>query len=255
MIDKRTRRQADGLHALFEALATGGREPIIEIEDWQDHLAGRRRLNRSGVGRWFMSALRCEWMPLEVPTPLCAALTDDVYGYLETRPGPWATVLGHILRVAGTAVWLASQRGIDEETVYLIALYHDLGKLDEWDTGIPHAELGARYAERDLTGEIPARKLLAITGAIRGHPDRPPPSWLAARALHDADKLDKIGATGLIRRIGKTEDVDEACLGADRMLYEAETFPHPCLAASTALLQPKLAFARTVERLIDEACP
>ncbi|MBN1122383.1 MAG: HD domain-containing protein [Anaerolineae bacterium] len=255
MIDNRTRRQSDSLRALFDTLATGGREPIVEIEDWRDHLAGNRRLNRSGVGRWFMTALRHEWMPLDIPTPLCAALTDDATSYLETRPGPWATVLGHILRVAGTAGWLASQRGIDEETVYLTALYHDLGKLDEWDTGVPHAELGARYAERDLTGEISARKLLTITEAIRVHPDRPPPSWLAARALHDADKLDKIGATGLIRRISKMEDIEEACLGADRTLYEAETFPRPCLAASTALLQPKLAFARTVERLIDEICP
>lgn len=248
-------RQASGLIRLFRSLAIGGRQPIITLEDWEDHLNRQPDLRQTAVKRWYLSALRHEWLPHEPPSSLCAVLSEEVESYLETRLGPWATILGHILRVAGNTVWLAERARIDPEAAYIAALFHDMGKLDEWDTGRPHATLGAQYAAEQLSGELPRHTIQTICEAIADHGYRPALSQKVARVLHDADKLDKIGATGLIRRIGKTDNLQDACLNAERTIYEAIDFPPPCLAITEDLLQPRLAFTRTIERLLDHTCP
>jgi putative nucleotidyltransferase with HDIG domain len=249
-----TEPRTSALRWLFDALATGGREPIITLDDWQAHLTRSPYMQKASITRWFLAALRHEWRAPEPPTPLCVALTENVQAHLESRQGPWATVWGHIRRVAGNALWLAGWSSVDPEAAYLAALFHDAGKLDEWDTGRPHAELGAEMVVRRLRGKLPADTLKAIQDAIAIHPDRPPSSWKVAGVLHDADKLDKVGAAGLIRRLSKTGDRVEACLGARRTLDEAETFPPPALSVTETLLRPKLAFAHTLAGLIDEAC-
>jgi hypothetical protein len=93
-----------------------------------------------------------------------------------------------------------------------------------------------------------------IDDAIQIHPDRPPSSWKVACALHDADKLDKVGAAGLARRLSTAANHADACLGAYRTLDEAETLPALALPASEVLLRPKLAFVHTLEKLIDGVC-
>lgn len=243
-------QRAAGLRSLLKALATGGREPLLELSDWEDYLYDQRSLRHSSVLRWFLMALRHEWQPPSAPTALCAAVTDDVEASLRFQPGPWATVLGHILRVAGYAVWLAEESRIDPEAPYIAALFHDYDKLNEWDKGLSHAELGARHVTRVLAGELPRDVIAAIQDAIAIHPDRPAPSWSVARVLHDADKLDKVGATGLLRRVSKTEDLDDAYTEAERTLDDAEFFPPPCLAATRKLLNAKLAFTRTLGELL-----
>jgi hypothetical protein len=248
-------RQASSLAHLFRALAVGGRQPVITLEDWEDHLGNQPGLRQTSVKRWYLAALRHEWQSPDPPSSLCALLSEEVEIYLETRPGPWATILGHILRVTGNAVFLAERSQVDPEAACLAALFHDMGKLDEWDTGRPHAVLGAQYAAEQLDGELPRHTIRVIGEAITNHGYRPAPSQKVARVLHDADKLDKIGATGLIRRISKTDNLRDACLNAERTVYEALDFPPPCLAATEGLLRPKLAFTRTIERLLDDACP
>ena len=251
---ERLRRQGAALRRLLNALATGGREPIISLEDWEEHLGRQPSLLKTPVGRWFRAALRGEWQPAEPPTALCAFLTDEIEATVRAQPGPWATVWGHILRVAGYAVRLAGESGVDPQAAYLAALFHDACKLEEWDAGRPHAELGAELAVRTLGGELPAETLRAVRDAILIPPARPPLSWGIARVLHDADKLDKIGATGLIRRVSKAGDIEEACEGAERSVAEADAFPLPALLATDEFLRPKLAFALTLEKRLDEAC-
>jgi HD superfamily phosphodiesterase len=177
-----------------------------------------------------------------------------VRAYLESRRGPWATVWGHTGRVTGNALWLAERSGIDPEMTYLTALFHDAGKLDEAAAGRPHPELGAEMAGRWLRGRLPPDTLRVIRDAIWIHPDRPPTSMKVACTLHDADKLDKIGAAGLARRVSETENRTDACQSAQRTLDEAESLPALALPASEALLRPKLAFAHTLEGLIGEVC-
>jgi hypothetical protein len=249
-----TESRTGALRWLFDALTTDGREPIITPDDWLGYLTHQPGMRQTSITRWFLAALRYEWHAPEPPTPLCGALSRDIRAYLESREGPWATVWGHIQRVMGNALWLAKRGDIDLEAVYLAALFHDAGKLDEWDAVRPHAELGAEMAGRALQGKLPPDMLKAIDEAIRIHPDRPPSSWKVACALHDADKLDKVGAAGLARRLSAAENHADACLGAQRTLDEAQALPALTLPASETLLRPKLAFARTLERLIDGVC-
>jgi hypothetical protein len=114
--------------------------------------------------------------------------------------------------------------------------------------------MGAVYARRLLAGEVPNDQLDTIAQAIQIHPDRPPSGWRTACALHDADKLDKVGASGLLRRAAIGEDMEEACEGAWRMLDDAEALPSLCFRASEELLKPKLTFAHTLENIMDEVC-
>jgi putative nucleotidyltransferase with HDIG domain len=249
-----TESRISALRWLFDALAASGREPIITPDDCQDYLNRQPGMRQTSITRWFLAALRYEWHAPEPPTVLGITLAGDVRRYLESREGPWATVWGHIQRVAGNALWLARRGDVDLEAVYLAALYHDAGKLDELEAGRPHAELGAEMAWRALRGKMPADTLQAIDDAIQIHPDPPSSSWKVACVLHDADKLDKVGAAGLARRLSAAANHADACLGAYRTLDEAETLPAFALPASEALLRPKLAFARTLGKLIDGVC-
>lgn len=251
MHTRRSRRTADCL-ALLQALAAGGQQNLIEIEDWETFLQGCPALRGAAVSRWFLAALRHEWLPLDPPTSLCAQVTDHVQGYLSGRLADWAGLWGHITRVTGCAGWIAQRRGIDPEAAYLAAVLHDVCKLDETITGSPHEEASAVYAVSLLRGELPRRQLGFIVEAIRAHPDRPAPSWGVARVLFDADKLDKIGAAGLLRRASSAADIDEACAGAERMLDDADAFPALCMAVSTVLLRPRLAFCQTLEPLLPD---
>jgi hypothetical protein len=251
----RAAHHAPDLRTLFDALAVGGDAPLFDLDDWAEHLSAHPRLLRSPVGRWFWSALRCEWPPLDPPTPLCVEMTDHIRAYLAGRPsGPWATVYGHTLRVTGAMMRLVEGRRVDPEIVYLTGILHDVRKLDEWATGRGHESLGAQFAAEALRGELPARAVSEVRQAIDIHPDRPPLSWTVARLLHDADKLDKVGATGLLRRLTLAEDGDDACAGAERTLDDAAELPAPALDATYALLAPKLAFTATLGDLLPEIC-
>lgn len=246
--------RADDLGRLLDALAEGGRQHLTDLDDWRDHLASVNGLRHSPVRRWFECALRTEWPHVEPPSELCASVAEHVEGYLRGHEGPGWVVWGHICRVTGWAMWLADQHGADPEATYLIGILHDVCKLDEWEMGIGHEALGADYAYDLLRGEAPAELVDTVVQGIAIHPERPPLSWLAARTLHDADKLDKIGATGLLRRASVAESADEACFDAERTLNDADAFPSPSLIATKTLLRPKLAFTATLEGLLSDEC-
>ena len=241
------------MERLLSDLAIGGREPVVTLEDWVYRV--KRGHGGEPVRRWFLCALQREWLEDDPPTGLCADVADHVEGYLQRRSGPWANLWGHIRRVTGYALHIGETIGADSETVYLTAILHDVRKLDERDYGAGHEEAGAVYARRLLAGEVPGDQLDTIVQAIRIHPDRPPLGWRVACALHDADKLDKVGAAGVLRRASVGEDMEEACEGAWRMLDDVETLPALCFRVSERLLQPKLVFARTVEIILNESCP
>lgn len=55
----------------------------------------------------------------------------------------------HLLTVARIA-WienLEEKLGLEKEEIYLAALLHDLGRVDEYERGIPHHEAGKKRAE------------------------------------------------------------------------------------------------------------
>lgn len=80
--------------------------------------------------------------------------------------------LTHFMDVARLA-WirdLEEKGGLDREMIYLYALLHDMGRVEEYEQGISHAQASAAYA-----GEIfskigyPKERADVICGAILGH--------------------------------------------------------------------------------------
>jgi uncharacterized protein len=107
----------------------------------------------------------------------------------------------HVLRVLALAERLARAEGADLEIVRAAALLHDVARVQEADRLThDHAQAGAEIARHLLAGQ-PPDKVEAVAQAIAAHRFRggPAPETPEARVLHDADKLDAIGAIGVAR--------------------------------------------------------
>ena len=78
----------------------------------------------------------------------------------------------HFLNVARIAVIICSEKGIgaDADIIYSAALLHDIGRGEEYRSGIPHDEAGAVIASEilDETG-CPAEKKSEIISLISAH--------------------------------------------------------------------------------------
>jgi uncharacterized protein len=106
----------------------------------------------------------------------------------------------HVLRVLALAERLALAEGADVEIVRAAALLHDVARAHAEGPVGDHAQAGAEVARRVLVGH-PQEKVEAVAHAIAAHRFRagPAPQTVEARVLHDADKLDAIGAIGVAR--------------------------------------------------------
>jgi uncharacterized protein len=106
----------------------------------------------------------------------------------------------HVLRVLALAERLARAEGADLEIVRTAALLHDIARGHGDRMATDHAQAGAEFARRLLAGHPPDR-VEAVAHAIAAHRFRtgPAPQTLEAQVLHDADKLDAIGAIGVAR--------------------------------------------------------
>jgi uncharacterized protein len=104
----------------------------------------------------------------------------------------------HVLRVLALAERLAAAEGADPEILRAAVLLHDVARDAPED--VDHAHAGAERARRLLAGHPPER-VEAVARAIAAHRFRtgPAPDTPEARVLHDADKLDAIGALGVAR--------------------------------------------------------
>ena len=106
----------------------------------------------------------------------------------------------HILRVLALAERLACAEGADLGIVRAATLLHDVARGRGDRLIADHAQAGAEIA-RQLLVNHPPEKVEAVAHAIAAHRFRtgPAPQTLEARVLHDADKLDAIGAIGVAR--------------------------------------------------------
>lgn len=114
----------------------------------------------------------------------------------------------HILRVYRFAEKLAALEGADLEIVRAAALLHDAhapgpasAAYQAQRTG--HHRASASFARQVLESEgWPEERIAAVEHCIRSHRFRDPsepPQTLEAKVLFDADKLDAIGAVGVMR--------------------------------------------------------
>lgn len=115
----------------------------------------------------------------------------------------------HVQRVYRLAEQIARAEGADLAIVQAAALLHDA----HGDRQSParrsrttHHHASAEFAAEILSAEgWPPERIAAVQHCIRAHrfrDDSEPPQTLEARVLFDADKLDAIGAVGVVRAIG-----------------------------------------------------
>lgn len=122
----------------------------------------------------------------------------------------------HVRRVYELALRIAREEGADSFIVGLAALMHDLGRTvqdthdahdtlnghNAHNTIKHHAELSVTLARELLTEQqVPAETQEAILHAIEAHSfsRNIEPRTLEAKVVRDADRLDGLGAIGIIR--------------------------------------------------------
>ncbi|MEI2692464.1 MAG: HD domain-containing protein [Anaerolineae bacterium] len=108
-----------------------------------------------------------------------------------------AHAFDHVLRVLALAERIAQAEGADLAIVRTATLLHDIARQEP-----DHHLVGAERARTLLAG-WPVEQVEAICHAIEAHRFRqgPAPATLEAACLHDADKLDAIGAIGVVRAV------------------------------------------------------
>jgi uncharacterized protein len=107
--------------------------------------------------------------------------------------------------VYNLALSIAEQEGADRFIVGMAALMHDLGRTAQHDgnnNNAHHADLSVAVASELLQAySVPADKQQAILHAIVAHSFSKgiEPLTLEARVVRDADRLDGLGAIGILR--------------------------------------------------------
>jgi uncharacterized protein len=107
----------------------------------------------------------------------------------------------HVGRVYKLAQYIATQEGADSFIVGMAALMHDLGRTSTQHNG-HHADLSVEMARELLQRyDVPGEKQEAILHAIVAHSFSRgvEPQTLEARVVRDADRLDGLGAIGVMR--------------------------------------------------------
>jgi uncharacterized protein len=115
----------------------------------------------------------------------------------------------HVQRVVRLAEQIAQAEGADLAIVQAAALLHDaqdFSKQPDTDPRAVHHHASADFSAEILASEgWSADRIAAVQHCIRAHRFRDrsePPQSLEAKVLFDADKLDAIGAVGVVRAVG-----------------------------------------------------
>jgi len=131
--------------------------------------------------------------------------------------------LDHTLRVTRLCEEIGLAENADMRVLIPAALFHDIARPIEDETGIPHQEEGARMAEEYLRSvDYDAGRIPEIIHAIQAHrySTGPEPQTLEARILSDADKLDAIGAVGIARTFMQAGEHGDGIQGANDHIHE-----------------------------------
>lgn len=218
---------------LLEALAVGAEAPFYSADAWA------ARLGDGHLERDFLAHLRQEWQPAAPPDALCAEVMAEARAHIAAWHPGWPHLWAHVLRVTGNLLLVAAETGIDPVHAFLLGMLHDIGKLDEQRSGVQHELIGALMTRKLLHGrdtccspELIERLAAAITKrSATGDP--------FGHLLYDADKLDKIGATGIARRISTGRDQAHIAFALQIVALDAKDFPQMHFDASQRLADLK----------------
>lgn len=235
----------DELLALLDGLLVGAGQLMESPGDWAERLGGD---GASPLVARFIDQLDAEWHDTWPPDRLCIQVAGQVRARMAAWHPGWPHLWAHVLRVAGLTVALAEDAGLAPAPAYLTGMCHDVAKLDELRTSLPHEEEGANFAADVLRGHLPGAQISAIQAAICKSGDD-----ALTRILNDADKLDKIGAVGVVRRVSTGTDRGWLPAALGRVADDAERFPPMHFARSRALARDKRAFVAWFVPAAEEA--
>jgi uncharacterized protein len=153
--------------------------------------------------------LACAEVNRFLPTCLDQEFFEDIRSYVDETMAKhkYRFVAEHGLRVRNLAVQIMPT-GVDAQMIETACLLHDIGK----PFGEDHASCGAKIAqqwliEHNIQGHEKIAQWIQEHGAV--------PTTLESKVLHDADKLDKIGISGVCILLAKAYLKD---MGLDQLL-------------------------------------
>jgi putative nucleotidyltransferase with HDIG domain len=217
---------------LLARLAVASRQHLFTADSWASHLGD------DSEAQSFAEQLRREWLPFSVPDDFCREMMNFARDYVDGY-GSWPHLWSHTLRVTGTALALAPEADIPPEHAFLMGIFHDISKLDEMNGGESHEEVGAEVFREAMQGHFPTALVNLIVNVIA---KRTSPVNPYTQVLFDADKLDKIGATGIARRISTDWGSQHIRFALGRVQDDAADFPEMHFPTSKKLADLKLIF-------------
>jgi HD superfamily phosphodiesterase len=161
--------------------------------------------------------------------------------YLIVQHPGWPHIWAHSLRVIGTVLAVAPEAGIEPAHAFMLGLFHDLGKLEELNGGDDHEKVGAKLLQQKLAGSYDSQVIILMADAIakRGSANNP-----YAKLIHNADKLDKIGATGIARRLSTDWGAIHISEALRRVKSDLNRFPEMSFPTAIRLANIKMDFSR-----------
>jgi HD superfamily phosphodiesterase len=222
------------LRHLIDGLSAGTDQVLFSADDWAF------RLGADPEAHQFIGQMRLEWLAVAPPDDVCQQMMDFVREHIAAYRG-WPHIWAHMLRVTGNALALAPEAGIDPAHAFMLGIFHDSGKLQEFHGGEDHESLGASLARAKLRSHY-NRRTVALLGSVIAK--QISPTNPHAQLLHDADKLDKIGATGIARRLSTDYGVLHAGMALRRVADELSRFPAMHFLTSEQLAESKATFTR-----------
>jgi|GEM_PF-2282749 len=155
----------------------------------------------------FLNQLKSENLRFEISDENTRRLMCESLMEMSKFTG-WTHIWNHTIRVTGNAIYLAEKENANRDMCFLSAIFHDVYKMDKSDE-IGHEIKSAEFAYKILSEfnnefnnnfKFNNEFISSVVNAIRSHTNGTPQT-LEAKILWDADKLDKIGACGIMRRI------------------------------------------------------
>jgi len=221
---------------LLRALAVGAGTSVLSAAEWG------KRLRPIPEGDRFSAELRSEWLPAVPPSAACEQIAEKVREHLAEWHSGWPNLWAHLLRVAGYTLRLAPTVQIAPDHAYALALLHDIGKLDEMRDGTPHETRAESMTPALLDGAFPDAVVRQIAAAVGKNSKSGDP---LVRLLHDADKLDKIGASGIVRRVSLVVTVENAREALYRIDDDLARFPSMKIEEAETMAGRKRYFTKT----------
>ncbi|MHA2312935.1 MAG: HD domain-containing protein [Candidatus Thorarchaeota archaeon] len=152
------------------------------------------------------------------------------------RSDAGAHAYDHVKRVFSISLRMGKALGADLRILGAAALLHDIGRVYEKERGISHSILSGDMSEGILTevgfSQAEIEKVRDVIRTHRFSEDLTPTS-LEGEILSDADKLDALGAIGIVRAIaqatasgdgvkGFLRHADEKLLRLNQLMYTEE---------------------------------